>query len=765
MNTQLIKYCHLCLLLLSGLTSHKTLHARAITDLITYRRDGLAFRWDLLHDSAQVTCVSDGSSVWQGSLLPAFYLAENGRKTFVKARVTRVEVIGKREDIPYGQDSAEQGLRLMLQLGDIGQGSMVVLREAWGLSITTLNVTWNQTPPAIIGMYFGASDKSIAHSLVWPTWDKPFLPDWQSPLFCVPGAKGGTPQSYFRMWDFGQANVALGNFGPSMGSPYGAAYPRPLYYAAMGSDKGYIALGAGSIPDAAMSLRIQSTRGCFEYIYHEDLWGAPASRKRNWKEPLRITLGKDAWDAFKAYYKSFGRTNRVTPGPRVIWNTWGMWGQGHYQIRPVADFAKKEKADVLVLDDGWQSSQGSGTPNLQRFPHFFQDLAYVRKKGLDIGLWESVGWIAKPFAHGLTKADLILDRKGQPCQANWNFDPGGKAFYCLDISSLNARKYIQQRTLRIMKTLKPAVLKLDFMYGLPSPGMGVPRNAAYRGERYGYALFHLIAATAKSVDPDVIIQGYSISPLWINDEDMVSMDDQGDFWYDSRKGHGQWSLWGSLLSNEGIRIGGSSGYQWEKDESAVLNTCILGQPGAVLKIADTGEARYVNRRLAIDQWYRRTLLWYPLWLNSQKGGYTAPPQLNCWGRLETRGADTLLTALVLRCKGKQGREGLVREGEYYRFGDVFTRADPDLGLLRWKGRWALISQDDQAVFSSAALAVIPFDPGTIVIPYPEKPRSIIRLSQDGESVFNGWQWDQGTVILKVSEALLRQTAGFLISKR
>ena len=95
-----------------------------------------------------------------------------------------------------------------------------------------------------------------------------------------------------------------------------------------------------------------------------------------------------------------------------------------------------------------------------------------------------------------------------------------------------------------MKTFHPKLLKLDFGYGLPSPAMAVPRNPDYRGEKYAYELVRLIHDAAKKVDPEVSILYYSINPLWTNVEDIVSLDDQGDLWYDVREGHAaSGSIW------------------------------------------------------------------------------------------------------------------------------------------------------------------------------------------------------------------------------
>ncbi|HVU55401.1 MAG TPA: hypothetical protein VHD83_10115 [Puia sp.] len=711
----------------------------AVTDVVTYQQDNLIFRWDPVQDSAKVFRSTGGEVIWQGSLLPSFWLETDHHKLFVKAAVTAMP------------NSAGLGeLALPLQIGSLGTGTLIVTTEKWGVRFRELNVTWTSGPPAVIEMYFGASDKAVKDSPVWPTWDRPFLPDWNAFGYCIPGAKEGPAQSYFRNWDFGLTNIALGSYGPSMGAPYGAAYPKPLYFAGMGSDDGFIALGAGSIPDAALSLRVEATRGCFQYVYNEDVWGAPKEGRRVWTEPLRITLGGNALMAFTNYYRSFpARSADGVQPPVPFFNTWGLWREKKYTIPPIAGFARQLGSAMLVLDDGWEISQGSGRPDTHRFPQLADNLKTLHDGGMTHGLWETLGWITDTAAAGLTSADLIVDRHGRPCKANWNFDPTSTSFYCLDISSEKAREFLRRRTIREMQELKPSLIKLDFGYGLPSPHMGVPRDPKYRGERQSVALIRLIADAARSVSPNVAIMYYSISPLTLEGIDLVSLDDQGDLWYDIAGGHGEWSIWASLLSDRNVGIAGSSGYKWEPDDEVVLNTAIIGCPGASLPITQPGgqpiRDKYFCRRLAINKWYRRTLRWQPLWLNSSTGDFEGPPRLRCWGRKEgIRGGDSILTALALR-------------GE-----PAHNTSDPVLGRLDWKGRWALISQDDKDIFASSALALIPFDPGELTLPRTFRPAAVTRLGRTGESAFEQWEWNDGKLTIHISEAQLENTAGFLI---
>ncbi len=731
--------CHryLLALLLFGIVI--TARTTAEPSPFVYQNGNLVFEWDIYHDKAKASVASTKATVWQGSLLPAFWLSVNKNLCYIKASVIHDSLI---------QDKTH---RLELSLAPYGKGWLMVSEQEQGVRFSELGIEWYNQAPAISEMYFGTSAVATDSAGVSPVWEKPFMGDWQSFGFCVPAAKGGTPQSFFRMWDFGQANIALGSFGPSMGSPYGAAYPRPLYFAAMGSNDGYVAIGSGSIPDAALSLRITATRGCFEYVYREDIWGAIPGKKRIWKDPLCITLGENPWMAFKKYYDFFPARSTVNPfAQKAIWNTWGIWRQKKYIIRPITGFAQKIGAELMVLDDPWEQSQGAGRPSLARFPHFMDDITDIRDKKLSPGLWEAMGWISDPFSQGLSEKDLILNRRGKPCKANWNFDPFAESYYCLDISSEKARTFITERTIRIMKTVSPALLKLDFGYGMPSPSMGVPRNPAYRGERFSAELLKLIARAARSVNPNVVIMYYGISPLYIEDMDMVSLDDQGDLWYEVPRGHQEWSIWASLLSDKNIAISGSSGYEWEQDDEVILNTCIIGSPGAMLPVYGKDEQpiadRYLNRRLAINKWYRKTLSWMPYWINSSLGDFNRPPRLNCWGRMEKIGRDTVLTALALREEDKD------------------KIRDERISQMKWSGRWALIAQDDRDISASQALALIPFDPGRISLPCPSKPGSITRLGMQGETAFDDWEWTNGILTIKVSENTLNNSAGFLLKR-
>jgi len=702
------------------------------------------FQWDLKTDRATFSTAADHTQIWSGSLLPAFWIQTSSGRQFIKASVD-----AGRSGITPGK------LDLALVFEKYGMGTLSVVAEPWGIRFAKLSVLWQDKPPAIIEMYIGASPLTGEQLAMVGDAEKPFFPDWSAFGYCIPGAKEGPAQSYFRFWDFGQSDIALGSFGPSMGSPYGAAFPRPTLSASMGYNNGWITFGAGSIPDAAMTLHLRGARGCIQYLYREDLWGAPAGRERIWDEPLRLTWGENAWLSLRRYMTSVPAT-RVLPAShhKAIWNTWGNWRLKEYAIGPIADIADKVGADILVLDDPWESSGGSGSYDVKKFPDFPGDIDRIHKLGLQHGIWETLAWVDDPYALGLTNDELIVNKQGIPCKGSWNFDPFSPGHYLLDLSADKGRAFLAERTRRVMRELKPKLIKLDFGYGITNANVGVPRNPALRGERYSYELTKVIVEAAKSVDPEVTIMYYCLSPLFQSLFDMVSLDDQGDLWYDHADGHDQWSIWASLLSQHQVALNASSGYDWRTDDEIILNTAVLGSPGSVLgnKMNDGKPIpdRYFNRRYAINRWYRKTIQWEPLWLNSDLGGMETRMQLNCWGRTEKINGQDALTALALRSCNRETLNGALP------------------AAWQWTGRWALIAQDQHDIGTSEKLAVIPFDAQThLSFPLKNKPASVMKVSWQSSVPYTAWTWNNGvlTLTFEEKEASLESTAGFLISTR
>lgn len=698
-----------------------------------------AFDWDTARDRAVLTAA--GREVWSGSLLPLFWLQRaDGSRHAVGATCTGLREAG-------GADQVE----LDLALGEIGAGTFAVTLGAHGLRGTRLAVRWTATPaPAIISLHFGCRLLSRAQRAAAPSLDLPFWPGWRAEGYGLAGAKTSPMQSFFRSWDFGHADIALGSFAPAMGTPYGAAFPRPVYAGCMGGRHGWLCLGAGTVPDAALTWQVRARSGALEWRYREDLWGAPDGPERTWDNPLWLAWAPTAWAAYRNYFRMFpANPPKAATHQKTFWGTWGDFRLERYDLRGSIDRAVDTMAaDLVCVDDPWEHTKGSCQPHPERLPHFAADIAHAHTRGIGVGIWMPILWLERPEPFGLDATDLLLSRDGSPVTSNWAVDPHEpQAYFCLDPSSPRAVAYLRERTRRVMRDYRPGLLKIDFGYGAPGPDACSPRDPALRGERLAWSLARIIADAARELDPAVTILGYSLHPTWDVVQDETSLDDLGDAGAHESAGHGNWSVWAALAADRGMPLMGSSGYLWSADADVVLNSAILGAPGANLPTEDaTRHAAAIARRRGLFRWHRRTTAWTPQWLDSTPGDIEREPAVRSWGRLETVAGQPTLTALVLREPS------------------AITASAPELRDVRWQGRFALIAQGDHAVLAAGDTAVIAYDEGFLAWPTGRPPSRVVAVQEGREAEFAGWTWEDGTLRLIIAAALAREPLmGFVIS--
>ena len=691
------------------------------------------FTWNLDTDHARLK--KAGVDIWNGSLLPLFWLADRqGRRIAVKAQVALQPKV------------ASSSGTLTLKFESFGAGELDYEFREQQLLFTRLAVTW-ETPeiPRIVGLYFGCAPMTREQRAAAPTLERPFWPNWRAWGFGVASAKTAPMQSFFRRWDFGHVNLPLGNFGPAMGTPYAAAFPRPTLGACMGGHAGCICFGAGSVPDAALTLQVRSSSGGLEWLYREDLWGAPAGSTREWTNPLWLSWDDVAWRAYRRYFRALAPAGGAAPKPaqhlRSFWCSWGDIRLSRYDLPASVDQAVKFGNELVIVDESWTSFPGSDEVHSGRLPNFDADIAYFRTHGIAVGLWQAIIWIGDYEKAGLTREDVLHTIDGDPVRANWGIDPHDpkKFAFCLDPSSSRALAYLRRRTEKFMKLYSPILLKLDFGYGVPGPDACAPRDPSLRGERMAWTLMKTIADAARSIDPNVTIMGYSLNPLWDRVQDLISMDDLGDSGNYEKAGHGHWSVWAALAGDRGTPVVTSSGYDFEPDEEILLNTAVVGVPASVFatRMPDGKPlpAELRLRRLALTRWHRRTTKWEPLWLDSSPGDFTAEPQPRNWGRRELLDGEWRLTSLALREPGERAEN------------------DPALHGLRWIGRWALIAQDAQGIFESASLAIIPFTLGQLTLPRAKKPSAVKLVRPNGVEPYRNWHWESGLFTLKVETTM------------
>ncbi|WP_372633146.1 hypothetical protein [Cohnella sp.] len=725
--------------------------------------------WDVDKDLAVLTAdgpqASDGNLrkvIWSGSLLPAFELETDGGANYVKAAVSAMKT------------TPETGeFRFALDFGAYGSGSLLGETTDWGLRFTRLETNWTKET-RIVSFHFGTRLMTQVELSRAPRLDRPFWSDWSSEGYCVPVAGSSPTHSFFRSWDMGDATLPLGSFGDAMGTPYAAAFPRPLYAAAMGGRHGWLAFGPGEIPDASMTLHLQSVTASLRYAYREDLWSAPDLRNRQWIEPLRLAWGDTGYEAFGRLYETFGPFEQKSPHhARSFICTWGDFKEGRFDLKQFERrVSRTTPADMVIIDDCWESFVGSGEPHLERFPNFEADLDRLRERGYEIAIWQSLGWTDDPAASGLTEEDLLCGPDGTPRQWRWSGNPlaEGGYHYLLDPSSERTRKLIVERVRRIMHRWRPAALKLDFGYGFPSQDVCVPRDPAYRGERLAYALLKLTCEAAKSVDPAVTLIYYGINPLLRDVTDLINLDDLGDAGDSAAHeiaGHNQRCLWASLAAAHGMPVNTSTGYYWDTLGPILLDTAVVGVNGLTIGEFDVDGKRITAadqaRWIALQTWHRRTCGWKPLWLDADTGSLQGEPKLISWGRLEatsegdttasaaTTAAEAALTALALR--NNDGAEAKRYEQAPY---------------LRFTGQWAILSQDGLDLKISKRFVCIPFSAGTLAIDgefsgvqaYGAVDGRLTPL--DAESAFSSGPPE---LRLEVSDGELSKLAGFEIQRQ
>jgi hypothetical protein len=693
------------------------------------------FSWDLANDQAQLTRSDTRAEIWRGSLLPLFWLiAPEGQLQAVKTRV-RVPA--------SGFPTQHAATTLTLEVGRFGVAELSLRVERNSVRLERLEVNWHTNrAPAVHSLYFGADVLTPEQRPAVPTLDLPFWPNWRAEGFAVASAKTNPMQSFFRSWDFGHANIALGSFGPAMGTPYSAAFPRPTYGACAGGRNGWMCFGAGTVPDAALTFQLRARSGALEWRCREDLWGPPDGTSRLWENPLWITWANTAWEAYRDYFRLFPAAS-PTPAmhQKSFWGTWGDFRLGEFEWRSTVDRAVDVmEADLVCIDDPWEAQKGSCRPHPQRLPNFTTDLAYAHERKLGVGIWMPTGWIENYEAEGLSTEDLLLNREGMPVRSNWAVDPheSGQAFFCLDPSTAGTKRFLRERTQRVIRDYRPTLLKIDFAYGIPGPDACAARDPAVRGERIGWSYLRLIADAARELDPSVTILGYSIHPLWMAVQDQVALDDLGDAGVHEASSHGHWSIWAALAADRGMALMGSSGYIWSADTEVLLNSAILGAPGANLSRAPADAtpppAAHLAQRRGLFRWFRRRAGWTPLWLDSAVGSLEEEPTPRNWGRLEHIGNETHLTALALREPSPR------------------ALAAPELRGLRWTGRWILLAQDDRSIFDSRSLALIPLTIGTLSLPRATAPRAVRQVFAYSERDHSAWQWKNGLLEITASGA-------------
>ncbi|MEC3878516.1 alpha-galactosidase [Parapedobacter sp. 10938] len=196
------------------------------------------------------------------------------------------------------------------------------------------------------------------------------------------------------------------------------------------------------------------------------------------------------------------------------YNTWGMQRASgdvrsiytEERIKEEIGYAAALGAELFVLDDGWEVTQGVWKPN-QRLPEGIAPLiAEIKKQGMIPGIWLSpMGIDATADRYKENPEWIILDKHGQPVKGQWNhpvFDFVG-GFYDVFV---NDCKWLIDQGVRYFKW--------DAINSFPSSLAGLhhgdsTHRAQARKDRYDYLLpFYVTRAMRelREYHPDVVVE-------------------------------------------------------------------------------------------------------------------------------------------------------------------------------------------------------------------------------------------------------------------
>lgn len=692
---------------------------------ISFSDAGMTLTVDPVTGTARAT--AGDADIWTGSVVPALIVSgPDGRET-------RYPAIS-------GTSGARDSVALVMDYGTGVSGRCELVHDDHGLLLRDLTLEFSATY-SLCEVLFGVSPLTDEERRAVSDRSVPQWPDWSALAVCVPGLDPARSSSIARRWDLGQADVALGSFGPASGTPYGAAFPRPVLASAFGDDRGWVMIGAARIPTAQVSLMARATSFAMRWQFADDLWGHRSVVTIG--DALRIGLAANPAEAWLWYSRSLPVSPRSRPRSATMtsFNTWGDFRHQSFDIDAQVRSALEVDAEVLVLDDGWETEESSGLPDSERIGDLDELVERIHAEGLEVGFWQSVGWVANPDLFGLTPDDLLCDSEGDPVKTNWALNPRDHAKFMVDPSTAGGQRFLRERTRRLAETYRPALFKLDFAYAFPSVTHAVPRDPEWRGEQLAYRVSEFIIGVAKQAHPEVAMLGYGAHPQFADLFDVISLDDMGDGGFENEAiSHRHWSVWAAALGGWGIPVNGSGGYNSDQDGEVILNTAVLGSPGVIFATQDLREpagVRKAARRRAIARWHRRTATWNPVWLDSDLGSPERQPRVRSWARSEPGG----VSSLALRPSANGGRsttfEGLSATGP------VAVIAQGDSGLDQAAGTVAIIP-------CGAATITVPCRGTAVVTAFRERTAepttvtatdgAIVLTATDGDldSGFEGW---------------------------
>ena len=419
--------------------------------------------------------------------------------------------------------------------------------------------------------------------------------------------------------------------------------------------------GISDLPNGDFFLVLRDGKSSLQIDYRSEIW-------HHLRGPGTLTLGPSLWFTFAdTYRESIRRYYLALLDEKVIsipaaserklatmvatqFCTWGAQStRGKYGKLLDQEFldtiyselsASGMKAELVSIDDKWEGSYGGLTHDAKRLPHFEAFLDRVRADGRKIGIWTALMRCEDPSSMGLTVDHMLRDPAGKPL-----LEAGG--YYILDFTQARVAQVLSELVVRFMQRYKPDLVKFDFGYELPTVRQAAPADKAYMGERLLSRGLEIVIAAMRSVNPDVVVMYYNLSPLYLNFFDLHGLDDMfqayREFGYEANRR----IFFSSLMGELGVPTYGSTGYDWRSDPEIWFDSAAVGTIGSLndFTLDDAGE-KPTPRTLALYNGIARLLRRTRFSRVVAIGGPEPAPALGAhahtWARLE--GGELVLLA-------------------------------------------------------------------------------------------------------------------------
>ncbi len=564
-----------------------------VAPTITFRSAVYAFEWQAASDRFSVSDAL-GRKIASATLQPSLILTIGGRTVETPGRLVSAGLDGRVARFVYRHDALDGTVAVTLRFddGSIGFDPVAVYAASAG---DVVELRWFRADDD------GHMQPSLSHGfLVAPglnmgTGVSTIVSGTEGieATFWLGRASVYEPDGMFQQWGLPAHFFCGYSVDVVSATPY--ARSRGIYPDRI-SDA--FCLGLVEAPAADHLMHTHGGRSSVIFRYRSDLWGnarTPGALKLG--AAMVMTFGRTDRDAIRAYYKLMqgrGLAGVKPPSPRkqkvMTGSLFSQWGaqlaqgmQGHHntQAHAEATYDALKRAGFRYaaygVDEAWDTAEGSLIVNEAAFPDLDGLGARLRHDGLSLALWVGVILCESPAAVGLEERHLLHDKAGQIVRhPMWD-----KPIAYLDVTQAEVQANIRRRVVDMMRRHRPEFIKFDYGYGHPSLDVACPADSRLAGEAFFLKAAELLADAARSVDPDVVIMYYGLTPLMTPFTDILGEDDpwasQGDYDVEINRR----VYFSSLLGELGMPTFGSGGYDWQTMPSIWFDTVLAGPMGGI----------------------------------------------------------------------------------------------------------------------------------------------------------------------------------------